>query len=264
MRAWWCCTLHGLRVFPDISQNVFREHESGLHYDLPLDGRIETSGFAAVASSSLAQNGKVRITIIRAPQQATVLAVRTPSWASSVAIRIKGSDVHMPLEDGYVGAKRTWSPGDQVEVAYAMNLHSLPQRRKSSLLHVRSLVAGRPGLRQFPLLQRDHRRQQAHRRRQAGCGPCGSRRKLLRRPPRGYHLPLRTGRISRPACQCHPPSHCRANRPAHHLLGTPLSDQGPGLRSIQSDATAAGVVNTRPHIIPLLLTPTCRELLHSL
>ena len=38
-RAWWCCTLHGLRAFPDIQGSVFRATKEGLWYDLPLDGR---------------------------------------------------------------------------------------------------------------------------------------------------------------------------------------------------------------------------------
>ena len=61
VRAWWCCTLHGLRCFPDVQTSVFRADNGGLHYDLPIDGRIETLTLSAVAESSLAQNGIVRI-----------------------------------------------------------------------------------------------------------------------------------------------------------------------------------------------------------
>ena len=63
VRAWWCCTLHGLRCFPDVQTSVFRQRKDGLSYELPLDGRIETAALSATAESSLAQNGTVRITI---------------------------------------------------------------------------------------------------------------------------------------------------------------------------------------------------------
>ena len=66
VRAWWCCTLHGLRAFPDIHSSVFRATKQGLWYDLPMDARIGTGNLSAVAESSLADDGKVKITVTSA------------------------------------------------------------------------------------------------------------------------------------------------------------------------------------------------------
>src|ERR1019366_5110139 len=60
VRAWWCCTLHGLRTFTDVNDHVFRQSGNKVFYDLPLDGRIRSGNFEAEARSYLADNGKVR------------------------------------------------------------------------------------------------------------------------------------------------------------------------------------------------------------
>jgi len=40
VRAWWCCTLHGLRAFADVRDSVFRRDAHGVSYLLPIDGRF--------------------------------------------------------------------------------------------------------------------------------------------------------------------------------------------------------------------------------
>jgi DUF1680 family protein len=122
VRAWWCCTLHGLRAFPDISTSVFHATKEGLWYDLPLDGRIESAGLAATAESSLSEIGTVRITIISAGPGLNSLFIRKPQWAAATDIHITGSARQYPAGDGYVGLEREWAAGDVVDLKYAMSL----------------------------------------------------------------------------------------------------------------------------------------------
>ena len=63
VRAWWCCTLHGLRAFADVNDNVFRQSGGDIVYDLPLDGRLKSQSAIVEARSYLATEGKVRITV---------------------------------------------------------------------------------------------------------------------------------------------------------------------------------------------------------
>ena len=128
-RAWWCCTLHGLRVFPDVEGSVFRSTTEGLWYDLPLDGRMaagesQAGALRAVAWSTLSGNGTVRITVTASGTGTDSLFVRKPKWAESVEIRTSGSAREYPAGDGYVGLERVWAAGDMVEVKYAMGLRS--------------------------------------------------------------------------------------------------------------------------------------------
>lgn len=126
VRAWWCCTLHGLRCFPDVQTSAFRAWDHGLYYDLPIDGRIETPLLSAVAESSLADNGTVRITIKAAGAAPSALRIRIPEWVVGLAIRINGSLGNLPPETGYMSVNRIWAPGEVVEVKYAMKLRSGP------------------------------------------------------------------------------------------------------------------------------------------
>jgi len=128
-RAWWCCTLHGLRAFPDVEGSVFRSTAEGLWFDLPLDGRMpagesQIGALRAVASSTLGENGTVRITITAAGTGTDSLYLRKPKWAEGVEIRTSGSAKEYPAGDGYVGLDRVWVAGDTVEVKYAMGLRS--------------------------------------------------------------------------------------------------------------------------------------------
>lgn len=127
VRAWWCCTLHGLRCFPDIQESVFQVKDGGLYYDLPLSGIVDGGAFAARADSKIIEDGSVRITITRASKEPAVLALRKPEWADAIEAKLKGSGELMPVEEGYSGAKRVWNTGDVVEVDYKMSLKAQPQ-----------------------------------------------------------------------------------------------------------------------------------------
>lgn len=115
VRAWWCCTLHGLRAFPDIHQRVFRASGSAISYDLPFDGRIETPTFAASATSRLAHDGTITIRVRRAaPGQ--IIVIRQPKWASKVRVAVNGRAVQG-------GSTPMLKAGDVVTAKYSMALN---------------------------------------------------------------------------------------------------------------------------------------------
>ena len=124
-RAWWCCTLHGLRCFPDMYQSAFVAMTPGVRYEIPIDGRIETAEISATANStSFAQNGTVRIQISHTGKQPSILAVRKPAWADSVHLRFQRSASVSSGDSGYVTAERVWTAGEFVEVKYEMKLRA--------------------------------------------------------------------------------------------------------------------------------------------
>jgi DUF1680 family protein len=125
-RAWWCCTLHGLRCFPAIHGSVFRSQNGEIFFDLPVDSRLESAALSAVSASSLAQDGTVRITISAAGSQPATLNIRKPQWAETVKILLNGTPSDAPLESGYMRLRRSWAVGDVVQVRYDMPLRSEP------------------------------------------------------------------------------------------------------------------------------------------
>jgi len=126
VRAWWCCTLHGLRCFPDVQTSAFREKGDGLFFDLPIDGRVETASLSAVARSMLADNGTVEIRVTTAQNRPVRFRIRRPEWAANMTTRLNGATHNSAAEDGYQVIERTWAAGDTVEIDYGMELRSEP------------------------------------------------------------------------------------------------------------------------------------------
>jgi DUF1680 family protein len=113
VRAWWCCTLHGLRAFADVRDSVFRRDASGVNYLLPLDGAFHGPEGEFVAASTLATDGKARISVKRGGIGA--LHIRSPRWATRVAIYRNGNQVDAPKIEGL-------RPSDEIIIHYQMNL----------------------------------------------------------------------------------------------------------------------------------------------
>ena len=126
VRAWWCCTLHGLRCFPDVHSSVFSSENDELRYDLPLDGRIETASFSAQAQASLATDRTILIRITRAEKTPSIIAIRQPEWVDDLQVRLNDAPVQPQKKDGYAIVNRSWTAGDVLEVRYEMRLKSAP------------------------------------------------------------------------------------------------------------------------------------------
>jgi len=112
IRAWWCCTLHGLRAFADLHSHVFRSNGSEVYFDLPVDGRFQTDDIELNASSGLALNGTVNIYVRKAKAGAS-LTVRKPKWAQAVSLYRDSS----PVSGLRVDSLRT---GESIALHYAM------------------------------------------------------------------------------------------------------------------------------------------------
>ncbi len=125
VRAWWCCTLHGLRCFPDIHASVFRDDRGRISYDLPLDGEIKTAVLSLKAQSSLAINGKVRLTVTAADKTPATLILRHPEWADNFSVSGLIAN-KAQVERERVTIRRVWSPGDVLDLAYSMPIKPVP------------------------------------------------------------------------------------------------------------------------------------------
>ena len=53
-----------------------------------------------------------------------MLALRRPEWADEIGAHAKWPIELMPVEDGYLGVKRVWSPGDTVDVTYKFGMRT--------------------------------------------------------------------------------------------------------------------------------------------
>jgi DUF1680 family protein len=119
VRAWWCCTLHGMRAFADVTNNAFRATEDEITYLLPVDATHTTATVTLRATSALATNGTITIFATRARGQ--TLTIRLPEWATQMQLIRNGNPVS--------GTKiRNLKSGDSITIAYAISHRSAPWR----------------------------------------------------------------------------------------------------------------------------------------
>jgi len=113
VRAWWCCTLHGLRAFADIERHAFRIEEAEIFYDLPVDASLHTGSISVASQSFLATDRTTRIRVHRASMP-HALNIRKPAWAESVTLRRNGRP--------YPGLRLDVRAGDEIEAIFNMSL----------------------------------------------------------------------------------------------------------------------------------------------
>jgi DUF1680 family protein len=128
VRAWWCCTLHGLRAFADLHSHVFRGDGSEVYFDLPFDGNFQTDGIELNASSTLGINGLAYIDVRKAHAGAS-LTVRQPQWAKSVTLYRDGGAVSgLRVDSLHAGENITVQYAMQPRIESADRVQSLPNR----------------------------------------------------------------------------------------------------------------------------------------
>ena len=119
-RAWWCCTLHGLRCIPEIFRHVFRAGTEGLYYDFPVDGYGAKGKWSVRAESNLEEDGSVVLKAVSASQKTEWLWVRKPAWAEDVRIFVGDEEQSIKSRGLYSGLQRRWKDGDEIRISYMM------------------------------------------------------------------------------------------------------------------------------------------------
>jgi DUF1680 family protein len=119
-RAWWCCTLHGLRAFPDVMDSVFHAERDTLYYDLPVSGTGAVGSLAARADSTLARDASVRLEITAADGAKRTIALRCPAWSDSPAVSLNGQAADARIDGGWLKIQRVWTKGDALVIQYPL------------------------------------------------------------------------------------------------------------------------------------------------
>ena len=117
-RAWWCCTLHGLRAFPAVFDSVFRSDGEKLFYELPLDGEGSLEGLRVAASSLLEKNGSIRLTITVSDSKRRTISIRVPEWAAKLEVHAPPNAEMAGPQGGYLSLTGAWEVGDEVVLDY--------------------------------------------------------------------------------------------------------------------------------------------------
>jgi len=119
-RAWWCCTLHGLRAFPEVMKRVLRmEQGRRIVLDLPTDGRWRQGAEEIVSESHFNRDAGVTVEL-KSTAEVSSLAVRLPRWADAVEARLDDRLLTATRDGGYVVFQGPFAQGDSIEVSWKL------------------------------------------------------------------------------------------------------------------------------------------------
>jgi len=117
-RAWWCCTMHGLRSLRDVLDAAVTQGEQCVNVNLFVDV-LWADGARKIAVEARANpDGTLctAITIDEAPEEGVKIAARKPAWARKVAARVNRRTSTALERDGYLTFDRAFKSGDHIEL----------------------------------------------------------------------------------------------------------------------------------------------------
>lgn len=139
-RAWWCCTMHGLRALHDVQDftlTPLREDGEGVQVNLWQEGSIEHNGFAVnLERITLPEKPHLlafMAKVTAAPEGEQVLALRVPGWAKELTAAVsrdgeqlgdaqvmepsKEARSRLIAQDGtMLNLRRQWQAGEAVVI----------------------------------------------------------------------------------------------------------------------------------------------------
>ncbi len=116
-KAWWCCNMHGLRTFPDVAEAIVTGDGDTVWINLFLDCTQVGESLSLSIQQATEWDG-VRIGVRGSSTGPVTLAVRQPSWVTSMQLRVNGEEVEGKLHEGYLSVRRDWTEGDRLDVEY--------------------------------------------------------------------------------------------------------------------------------------------------
>ncbi|HEX7057654.1 MAG TPA: beta-L-arabinofuranosidase domain-containing protein, partial [Bacilli bacterium] len=148
-----CCPPNIVRLLASLGQYVYSTKGDTIYCHLYIGGQTEWNfGNATIRlrqNSDYTWNGKSRFVFTMDRPADYTLALRIPDWTNQAEIWVNGAPYELSaknLADGYALVKRTWQPGDTVDVAFSM-----PVLRMKGHPHIRQ-TAGKTALQRGPFV----------------------------------------------------------------------------------------------------------------
>jgi DUF1680 family protein len=120
-RAWWCCTMHGLRAFRDVLDAAVTTSGDVVRINLYADVDWTSNANAVSVKTSALPDGKLgwTVNVKQAPQTGLKIAVRKPSWAETTSALLDGADIASKEENGYLVFEKPFSADGKLEIILA-------------------------------------------------------------------------------------------------------------------------------------------------
>lgn len=127
-----CCPTNVVRVLPSLPGYIYAVGDEGLHVNLYVANRakVTVQGTPLTVEQQTQYPWEGRVVLIVRPEQEKEFAVRCrlPGWAArdSVRVKVAGQAIDAPvLERGYLVFRRSWKPGDQIELEFPVSVQRI-------------------------------------------------------------------------------------------------------------------------------------------
>jgi len=125
-RAWWCCTMHGYRAFPDVLRAMVTDKAGEIRVNLYEEADWSDGSLILRLRRSARQSSwrdwAFSAEVRHAPGESRALALRIPAWADRADILLNGVPMAANIKDGYATIERKWRSGDRVEPLFGCRL----------------------------------------------------------------------------------------------------------------------------------------------
>lgn len=119
-RAWWCCSMHGLRALHDVKKIIIDSPKANnIRVNLFLSGEFSCENIYISTSRICSTTGKFEyiLKFTSTPDTSTTLSIRHPSWAEKVEIAINGKqELESDSRNTYINITRVWNARDEVRI----------------------------------------------------------------------------------------------------------------------------------------------------
>lgn len=115
-RAWWCCTMHGLRAFRDVLDCIVTEHDGQVVVNLFLDATWSREGLELRTKPCVLEGQpSLTVSVQEAPSKPVPIAIRQPSWSDRVALLVNSEVAEASSSQGYWVISRRWRKQDTIQ-----------------------------------------------------------------------------------------------------------------------------------------------------
>lgn len=119
-RAWWCCSMHGLRALSDVKRiAIDYPKPKNVRINLFFTGDFVSAGleFKTHRSDSTKGRFEYRIKFTKPTDAETTLSIRHPHWAEKIEVHINNK-LELTSESAreYIHITRVWLIGDEVRL----------------------------------------------------------------------------------------------------------------------------------------------------
>lgn len=150
--SFWCCTGTGMENHARYGESIYFAAKDGLYISqfIPSELDWKEQNARVRMESGSPSVGHVKVTMLKAPAEATSLYIRRPYWAiGEPKITVNGNPVSMQTQDnGFGKIHRTFTDGDTVEAEFTPGYHLWPMPdnpNRAAIFYGPTVLAGNFG-----------------------------------------------------------------------------------------------------------------------